>query len=94
MAVTESGTLHHVCFVVDDLGRVAQEVAGRLGVGPWDVWTIEPEEGTLHGRSAREELEHQGREMVQDGSLGDQQPVVTACGCWTADRSGPRRRCR
>jgi hypothetical protein len=49
MAVTDSGTLHHTCFVVHDLEKAAQALADSLGV-VWNVWTIEPETSTVHGR--------------------------------------------
>ena len=35
-------TLHHTCFLVRDLEGTAQKLADSLGVGPWNVWTIEP----------------------------------------------------
>ena len=51
MAVTDSGTLHHVCFVVRDLDKTAANMVASLGIGPWGVWTIRPQASTLHGRS-------------------------------------------
>ena len=50
MAVAESGTLHHTCFVVRDVERAARALADKLGIGPWNLWTIEPAATTVHGR--------------------------------------------
>ena len=47
--VTESGTLHHTCFVVHDVERTAAAL-GESGIGPWDIWTIEPAATTVRGR--------------------------------------------
>ena len=52
MQITESGTLHHTCFVVRDVERTAAALA-ESGIGPWGVWTIEPAAGTVRGRDAR-----------------------------------------
>jgi catechol 2,3-dioxygenase-like lactoylglutathione lyase family enzyme len=52
MAVTGSGTLHHTCFVVRDVERTAAALSESVGIGPWGIWTIEPESGTVHGREA------------------------------------------
>ncbi|NNF04539.1 MAG: VOC family protein [Rhodothermales bacterium] len=52
MSVTDSGTLHHTCFVVNDLEKAAQRLADTLGIKPWGVWTIQPVSGTLRGRDA------------------------------------------
>jgi catechol 2,3-dioxygenase-like lactoylglutathione lyase family enzyme len=49
--VIESGTLHHTCFVVDDVEKTAAALAESLGIGPWGVWTIEPEATTVRGRA-------------------------------------------
>ena len=50
MAVAESGTLHHTCFVVRDVERAARALADKLGIRPWNLWTIEPAATTVHGR--------------------------------------------
>lgn len=34
--------LHHTCFVVRDVEKTAQRLADLFGIGPWNVWTIEP----------------------------------------------------
>jgi hypothetical protein len=47
--ITESGTLHHTCFVVHDVEKTAAALA-RSGIGPWGVWTIEPAATTVRGR--------------------------------------------
>ncbi len=51
MGIADSGTLHHVAFVVNDLEKTARSLASSLGIKPWDVWTIEPEECTVRGKS-------------------------------------------
>jgi hypothetical protein len=51
MKVTESGTLHHTCFVVRDVEKTAAALA-KSGIGPWGLWTIEPERTTVRGRDA------------------------------------------
>ncbi|MEZ5318736.1 MAG: VOC family protein [Vicinamibacterales bacterium] len=33
---------HHTCFLVRDLEGTAQKMADAFGVGPWNIWTIEP----------------------------------------------------
>jgi hypothetical protein len=50
MATAASGTLHHTCFLVHDVDGAAARLADSVGIGPWHVWTITPEEATLRGR--------------------------------------------
>lgn len=50
MAVKDPGTLHHTCFVVHDLEKAAKSLADQLAIKPWNVWTIEPASGTVHGK--------------------------------------------
>lgn len=50
MGVVASGTLHHTCFVVNDVEKTATALAESLGIGPWGVWTIEPPTTTVRGR--------------------------------------------
>jgi catechol 2,3-dioxygenase-like lactoylglutathione lyase family enzyme len=50
MAVATSGTLHHTCFVVHDVGRSATALSESLGIGPWAISTIEPAATTVRGR--------------------------------------------
>jgi catechol 2,3-dioxygenase-like lactoylglutathione lyase family enzyme len=47
--ITESGTLHHTCFVVHDVEKTAAALT-ESGIGPWGVWTIEPAAATVLGR--------------------------------------------
>jgi hypothetical protein len=47
--ITESGTLHHTCFVVHDVERTAAALA-ESGIGPWSIWTIGPLTATVRGR--------------------------------------------
>ena len=49
MQITESGTLHHTCFVVRDVERTAAALA-QSGIGPWGVWTIEPTASTVRDK--------------------------------------------
>jgi Glyoxalase/Bleomycin resistance protein/Dioxygenase superfamily len=49
VAITESGTLHHTCFVVHDVEKMAVALA-ESGIGPWAVCTIEPVATTVRGR--------------------------------------------
>jgi catechol 2,3-dioxygenase-like lactoylglutathione lyase family enzyme len=60
MNVPGSSTLHHTCFLVRDVDGAAARLATTLGIGPWHVWTITPEEGTVHGRSVRVALAEHG----------------------------------
>ena len=53
MKITESGTLHHTCFVVHDVEKTAAALA-ESGIGPWGIWTIEP--AVEHGSGARSPL--------------------------------------
>lgn len=41
--------LHHTCFVVHDLEAAARALSDSLGIGPWKVWTIEPERSAVRG---------------------------------------------
>ncbi|NNF12807.1 MAG: VOC family protein [Gemmatimonadetes bacterium] len=41
--------LHHTCFVVRDLEAAARALSDSLGIGPWNVFTIEPERSTVRG---------------------------------------------
>lgn len=42
--------LHHTCFLVRDLEGTAQRLSDALGIGPWNIWTITPEECRVHGQ--------------------------------------------
>jgi catechol 2,3-dioxygenase-like lactoylglutathione lyase family enzyme len=50
MSIAASGAFHHTCFVVHDVERSATALAESLGIGPWSVWTVEPENCTVRGR--------------------------------------------
>ncbi len=52
MGVADSGTFHHTCCVVHDPEKVAQSLADTLAIRPWNLWTVEPENGTVHGKQA------------------------------------------
>jgi catechol 2,3-dioxygenase-like lactoylglutathione lyase family enzyme len=52
MSRTIPTAIHHTAFVVRDLEATAQRLADSLGIGPWNVWTIEPAECTLRGKKA------------------------------------------
>jgi len=49
MQITESGTLHHTCFVVRDVEETAAALAAS-GIGPWSIWSIAPAATTVRGR--------------------------------------------
>lgn len=49
MAIPTAAALHHTCFLVRDLEKVAQRLSDTLAIGPWNVWTIEPGECTVRG---------------------------------------------
>ncbi len=51
MGVTDSGTLHHTCFVVNNIEKAAKSLADSLAIKPWGVWTIEPQDCKVHGQS-------------------------------------------
>jgi len=44
--------LHHTCFVVRDLEGAAQKISDALGIGPWNIWTIEPAECNVRGQKS------------------------------------------
>lgn len=43
---------HHTCFLVRDLEGAAQQMADALGIGPWNIWTINPVESKVHGQDS------------------------------------------
>ena len=49
MTMPGAVALHHTCFLVRDLEGTAQQLSDALGIGPWNVWTIEPAECYVHG---------------------------------------------
>jgi hypothetical protein len=52
MAPPESGVFHHTCFLVHDVDATAARLRESAGIGPWHVWTITPDEATVHGKAA------------------------------------------
>lgn len=50
MAMPTAAALHHTCFLVRDVEVAAQRLSDALGIGPWNVWTIEPAHCTVHGQ--------------------------------------------
>jgi hypothetical protein len=48
MGVGDSGSLHHTCWVVNDLEAVARSLADSLSIH-WGVWTVSPDDCTVHG---------------------------------------------
>lgn len=49
MAVIDSGTMHHVCFLVKDVEEAARGLSESLSIS-WSLWTIDVPEATIHGR--------------------------------------------
>lgn len=52
MGVADSGTFHHVCWVVNDVDKTARALADSLSLS-WQLWTIEPEVCVVRGRETR-----------------------------------------
>jgi methylmalonyl-CoA/ethylmalonyl-CoA epimerase len=50
MAKVIPAALHHTGFIVRDLEGTAQRLADALGIGPWNVWTIEPATAKVRGK--------------------------------------------
>lgn len=50
MSMPAPAALHHTSFVVRDIENSARALAKSLGIGPWNVWTIVPAQGTVHGK--------------------------------------------
>jgi catechol 2,3-dioxygenase-like lactoylglutathione lyase family enzyme len=50
MTMPAPAALHHTGFLVRDLEKTAQALSDSLGIGPWNVWTIEPVECRVRGR--------------------------------------------
>ncbi len=49
MPLSDTATLHHSCFLVNDMEKSASALAKSLAV-QWNLWTIEPKKCTLHGQ--------------------------------------------
>jgi hypothetical protein len=52
MPVPKPAALHHTCFLVHDVERPARALSASLGIGPWNVWTIEPAASSVRGESS------------------------------------------
>jgi len=52
MTIPLPAALHHTCFLVRDLEGTAQTLSDSLGIGPWNVWTIEPAECRVRGKES------------------------------------------
>ncbi len=52
MSSPRPAALHHTCFVVRDLVTTARALSSSLGVGPWNVWTLEPADLKVRGKDA------------------------------------------
>lgn len=50
MSIVDTGTLHHTCFIVADVEKVARQLSTTLGIKPWGIWTIKPKACTVHGK--------------------------------------------
>ena len=51
MSRPSPAALHHTCFLVRDLEGTAQRLSNTLGIGPWNIWTIEPERCVVRGQT-------------------------------------------
>lgn len=49
MTITDQGAFHHTAFVVNDIEKVAEELAKSLSI-TWHLWTVEPETATVRGQ--------------------------------------------
>jgi catechol 2,3-dioxygenase-like lactoylglutathione lyase family enzyme len=49
MTLPAPTALHHTCFVVRDVEKTARALTAALGIGPWNVWTLEPSEFKVGG---------------------------------------------
>ncbi len=52
MARAIPSALHHTCFLVRDLEGAAQRISDALGIGSWNIWTIEPAECKVRGKKS------------------------------------------
>ena len=53
MTPIHPAAFHHTCFLVRDLEGTARRLHDSLGVGPFHIWTIEPEVCRVHGKESR-----------------------------------------
>ncbi len=52
MTISNSATLHHSCFLVENLESSAEELSKALSVN-WGVWTLAPEKCFVNGQPAK-----------------------------------------
>src|SRR5580765_5771244 len=52
MTATMPAAIHHSSFLVHDLEGTAQKLFDTLGIGPWNIWTIEPAECKVRGQES------------------------------------------
>lgn len=50
MTAVTPAALHHTAFLVRDLEGTARRLRDALGIGPWNMWTIEPSECRVRGK--------------------------------------------
>ena len=53
MPLPTPAAIHHTCFVVRDVVKTARVLSDALGIGPWNVWTLEPPEFKVGGESRK-----------------------------------------
>jgi hypothetical protein len=67
MSMPESAAAnHHTCCLVRDLEGAAQRLSDSLGIGPWNLWTIQPAEYFVRGEPSPFSV---GRGMTPRSSL-------------------------
>ncbi len=52
MTIPAPAAFHHTCFLVRDLEGTARKLSAALGIGPWNLWTIEPAECRVRGKDS------------------------------------------
>ncbi len=52
MTMPMPAALHHTCFLVRDVEGTAQRLSDALGIGPWNIWTIEPAVCVVRGQDS------------------------------------------
>jgi len=51
MTLPAPAAFHHASFLVRDLEEPARLLKESLGIGPWNLWTIEPAESKVRGEA-------------------------------------------
>jgi hypothetical protein len=54
MTPPNPAALHHTAFVVRDLEKTAKALKTSLGIGPWNIWTLEPTELKVRDVASRQ----------------------------------------